>query len=676
MEAAVIENKQNKSILGKYIYQKENLLNAFDSLISKEIVPCKFQEKEYNIKAVEEVREEFNNEEFTISVCGQINAGKSTLLNYLLFKDKEILPTDDTPWTAKLSTISYGEEDSAIVTFYSSDQWEGLKQSNYNEGKEEKNYYDEFLKDDVDRLSFEEGIQVDEYILSKAKVSNNVSLSKLREYVAKGGKYTPFVSHVDIKVNNEIAKGVKFVDTPGLNDNNTYRSKVTKDWISKSSAVIYLFYTGQPLGNADYDFIDRYLTSIPTEKIMFVLTKADTSDDYQGAIDYVENSLKNDEKLKSRKLLNNKKVYPISTLASIINYKTLKNISLSEDDEFQKERLYEDSYDFITNDGYIPDLIEGIQKHLMQDKGKYIIEKGKKVIEDICVTKSNSIILESKSLENKIDDLSSSEKELEEKISEIANISKKLGRVKDEYEEKRNDLVLDLRNTNDRFIKKNTSETISNSIKELEESDDDAENMIRLTGHIVKTNLEDGLSNLADDLKSSNVGNKLEGLQEDFDRDIKEVLGRKLTESLLVFFPPVISFIEELDNLNLQKLNYDYLNENSRASRWSWFSGDYKKSTLNNLKVEIKSYVNDHFKKTISGKLKGLLENKIDKFFKELTNGINSELNSMIENAKSIKENKTNKVLKLELTKTQLSEKINIGNKYKEKIDKITNLIK
>ena len=41
---------------------------------------------------------------FTVAVCGEVKAGKSTLLNSILFGDN-ILPTFDTPLTAKLTFI-------------------------------------------------------------------------------------------------------------------------------------------------------------------------------------------------------------------------------------------------------------------------------------------------------------------------------------------------------------------------------------------------------------------------------------------------------------------------------------------------------------------------------------------------------------------------------------------
>ena len=67
-------------------------------------------------------------ENFIISICGQMNSGKSSFLNYLLFKRDNILPVDPTPWTAKLTKVHYGERDYIEIFFYTKSEWEELKQ--------------------------------------------------------------------------------------------------------------------------------------------------------------------------------------------------------------------------------------------------------------------------------------------------------------------------------------------------------------------------------------------------------------------------------------------------------------------------------------------------------------------------------------------------------------------
>lgn len=53
-----------------------------------------------------------------IGVVGRVKAGKSSLLNALVFDGHAILPRAATPMTAALTTLTYGETFSAHVQFY------------------------------------------------------------------------------------------------------------------------------------------------------------------------------------------------------------------------------------------------------------------------------------------------------------------------------------------------------------------------------------------------------------------------------------------------------------------------------------------------------------------------------------------------------------------------------
>lgn len=59
-----------------------------------------------------------SNKNLSIGIIGQVKAGKSSLLNTLLFNGESILPTAATPKTANLTRICYGEEPMLVVHFY------------------------------------------------------------------------------------------------------------------------------------------------------------------------------------------------------------------------------------------------------------------------------------------------------------------------------------------------------------------------------------------------------------------------------------------------------------------------------------------------------------------------------------------------------------------------------
>ena len=104
--------------LDEFELQRNHLLDAYDHILSSGILPV----EETGVPQVEERRANLLTGRFILAVCGRINAGKSTLLNSLLFENP-VLPSDDTPHTSKNSLIEYAEKESLRITFYSSEEW-------------------------------------------------------------------------------------------------------------------------------------------------------------------------------------------------------------------------------------------------------------------------------------------------------------------------------------------------------------------------------------------------------------------------------------------------------------------------------------------------------------------------------------------------------------------------
>ena len=85
-------------------------------------------EEELTEKTLTQDFENCANEPFTIAVCGQVKAGKSTLLNSLIFGD-EVLPSFITPETAKLAFIRYTDEPNSYfkVYWYDDNEWQDVR---------------------------------------------------------------------------------------------------------------------------------------------------------------------------------------------------------------------------------------------------------------------------------------------------------------------------------------------------------------------------------------------------------------------------------------------------------------------------------------------------------------------------------------------------------------------
>lgn len=239
---------------------REYILNEYDILLSEKIIT--------DIVATERTNN-FRNKRFIVSVCGQIKAGKSTLLNALLFGGEEILPSDDTPHTAKLTLINYAKTPYFDAVFYTEQEWSEVKKSYLDKGLEKV-----FEKECCDAI--EKGCFAKEYLGQERTIDE---LSKLKEYVSvvkEGcGVYTPYVKQVNLFYPAELLREVTIVDTPGINDPNIIRGNITKDWIHNSHAVIYAMYANQVFDTTDWEFISENLLGIDKSHLLYAINKID-----------------------------------------------------------------------------------------------------------------------------------------------------------------------------------------------------------------------------------------------------------------------------------------------------------------------------------------------------------------------------------------------------------------
>ena len=257
-----------------------------------------------------------DNSDLKLGIVGRVKAGKSSFLNSLLFNGRDVLPKAATPMTAALTKISYSESEKneAKVFFYSKGEWKqierlsdeckklfeeeykreleeserpkfklSLKQQNISEegctppnskkkltleSVRKRVLSDPNLLSEQHRASLElfemaeaSGLDVQKFlgqdkIISGDPTQNTADFMKsLSEYVGAEGKYTPIVSHIELKVNDKNLKDFVVVDTPGLNDPVTSRSERTNTFLKECHAVLLLSSVTQFLNTSDADLI-------------------------------------------------------------------------------------------------------------------------------------------------------------------------------------------------------------------------------------------------------------------------------------------------------------------------------------------------------------------------------------------------------------------------------------
>ena len=250
------------------------------------------------IEAVQETLSHCRARTFEVAVVGVVKAGKSTLVNAMVFGE-EVLPAASVPCTAKLSVIRSGPKRQGTARMMSQVEWSSLERLAAAAAGPPP------APDDS-----AEGIAADTVEQARSHLGELRQLfgteqtfgwPDLEQYAAakprgalksvKKGKFTPIVATLNITgpLPRPWDKGIVFVDTPGLNDPVRSREEETNGYLAKASAVVLLLYAGAPFGAADAKILAQRLVPVGFEKIVIAINKMDTKhpDDRDKVTDYV-----------------------------------------------------------------------------------------------------------------------------------------------------------------------------------------------------------------------------------------------------------------------------------------------------------------------------------------------------------------------------------------------------
>ncbi|EMH11825.1 dynamin family protein [Helicobacter pylori] len=267
-----------------------------------------------------------------VGIIGRVKAGKSSLLNALIFEGVEVLPKAATPMTASLTILKYANTLSAEVEFYSLKDIAELenehekyerefnriveeevkkqkeKQSLSNRAKEGirnvgnkmlgRNKSDEEIEKRAERIAKNE-LEKDTKLVSShdqyEKIKKSGSLNtknldpriqanslqelnqKLLQFVGADGKYMPYTKAVRISLNNQNLKDLEVIDTPGVNDPIASREERTKALLKDCDVVFIVSPSGQFLTDSDMSLFDRVSHKEGLQEIYFVASQADSA---------------------------------------------------------------------------------------------------------------------------------------------------------------------------------------------------------------------------------------------------------------------------------------------------------------------------------------------------------------------------------------------------------------
>lgn len=318
---------EQKRVIDK-LKHLQQLLDQNDDLVDSQVRNIR---NEYLTNSADDVtahlqRLRDKNRELKVGIIGRVKAGKSSLINSLIFDGKDILPKAATPMTAALTSIGYAESIEVRVEFYTSADIEtiGSKKRHYDrlfqqESEKERKAQEQrharryrgaagypadtdipFVLDEeklvktVTRTlsqtepTLDAAAQLYQKITSSSvpvddlpadKVLRAPSLEALRDelmqYVGAAGDYMPFTKMLHIALPEPALENLEVIDTPGLNDAVASREQRTYQMLKECNVVFIVSPSAQFMSDQDLDLASRLTKREGVQEIFVVASQVD-----------------------------------------------------------------------------------------------------------------------------------------------------------------------------------------------------------------------------------------------------------------------------------------------------------------------------------------------------------------------------------------------------------------
>lgn len=256
-----------------------------------------------------------------IGIIGRVKAGKSSMLNALLFNGNDILPKAATPMTAALTIMEYRENVSAEVDFFTQQDIDEIKvkydlfqkalDSKVKEKELEnaerikrkkgvnslsaeeqqecrnkaKSQAEREMKDDPSFASYDQYCRIKESGKSLSDLEQYRTISAgsveelmngvLNQFVGSSGAFMPFTKSVTLHIPEKGLQGLQIIDTPGINDPVTSRGERTNQLLQHCDVVLIVSPSGQFLSSEDTDLMHQVTTKEGTQQAYLIASQVD-----------------------------------------------------------------------------------------------------------------------------------------------------------------------------------------------------------------------------------------------------------------------------------------------------------------------------------------------------------------------------------------------------------------
>lgn len=282
-------------------------------------------------KILDDIKDDLTSSNFTVAVVGVIKRGKSTLLNALLGDPMSILSTNVTPETAKLSFLVYDENPFAIIHHLDG-------QKSKVQLKDLEKYTNSYPKGIYDFRRKNKGVK---------ELVQNTKFAEI---------HYP---------NKYLKNGVIIVDTPGVDDPDPERSKVTEEFISKADAVVFMIDVVEGgLKQSELSFLkNRIINKKSSKGIICACNKILALRKHQHS--QLESLITQTKKIFKEELNLDIPVFPIDSKAAFEG-------KVNEDDDlFVKSNFNQ--------------FTDALEKYLIEEKGKISLNKSLTTLSEIII---------------------------------------------------------------------------------------------------------------------------------------------------------------------------------------------------------------------------------------------------------------------------------------------------
>jgi GTP-binding protein EngB required for normal cell division len=240
---------------------------------------------------------------YRVAIVGRFKVGKSSFVNKLT--DERLTGVETSPETAAISLLRYAENAYAEVKFISAEEWQAQREAYQADPNDpEAKRYAGFSKFNerptrrdrdghiVQHTRFDLKALEAKWLRSggythritpagwKTKEDKTRFRAEIRKFTSSQEPVHYLVDRLVVYAPVPIlGDNIELIDTPGLDDTERFRVRLTEDLVKEVDAILFLTEAGASYSQSDKDFIVRQLRQRQIKHLQIIATKIDKTYD-------------------------------------------------------------------------------------------------------------------------------------------------------------------------------------------------------------------------------------------------------------------------------------------------------------------------------------------------------------------------------------------------------------